>query len=50
MTGLPWFLWLAIALFVLVIAFVVLAVPFGPAQPLWMDIRDWLVRRVRLWP
>jgi hypothetical protein len=33
-----------------VLGFIALAVPFGPAQPLWMDLRDWLVRRVRLWP
>jgi len=42
--------WIVGGLLFLVVVFLVLAVPFGPAQPLWMDIRDWLVRRVRLWP
>jgi hypothetical protein len=42
-------MWWSIVFAILVIAVVLLAIPWGPAQPLWMDLRDWLVRRVRLW-
>jgi hypothetical protein len=45
-----WWIFGVLGVFVIAVAFVALAVPFGPGQPLWMDLRDRLVRRVRLWP
>ena len=45
-----WWVVGVLGLFFLAVAFVALAIPWGPGQPLWMDLRDRLVRRVRLWP
>jgi len=43
-------IWWVIGIFIiLVAAWIVLAFPFGPAQPLWMDIRDWVQRRFSYW-
>jgi hypothetical protein len=42
--------WIGGSLLLIAGLYTILAIPWGPGQPLWMDLRDWLVRRVRLWP